>query len=77
MATVIEAAGNLLFTLILNSIRELYLQQLEAYRPIVADREGLAPRYVAVAAAIRAGDAAAATTQMDALAGLQEEAMRS
>lgn len=75
MATIIEAADNLVFTLILNSIRELYLQSLEDYRPIVADQEGLAPRYAAVAWAIANADPDAAAAEMDALAGAQEEAM--
>jgi DNA-binding FadR family transcriptional regulator len=77
MATVIDAARNVVFTLILNSIRELYLQSLEAFRPIVADRARLAPLYVAVAEAIGAEDPADATHAMEALAGIQEEAMRS
>src|SRR3954447_12772145 len=34
-ALLIDAAGNLVFTLILNSIRELYLAQLEQFRAIV------------------------------------------
>ena len=61
MATVIEAAGNLVFTLILNRIRELYLEHLEAFR---ADRRR--PRRArpaatrAVAEAIARGDADAA-----------------
>jgi GntR family transcriptional regulator, transcriptional repressor for pyruvate dehydrogenase complex len=76
MATVIDAAGNVVFTLILNSIRELYLENLETFRPIVADRDRLAPLYVDVAEAIRAQDATAATAAMDALAAIQEEAMR-
>ena len=75
MALVIAAARNLVFTLILNSIRELYLQDLRAYEPITADRETLSPLYVAVARAIRAGDGDAAAAAMQTLAGHQEEAM--
>lgn len=76
MATVIAAADNLVFTLILNSIRELYLQNLDAYRPIVADREGLAPRYQAVANAIAGRDPETAVAEMDKLAAAQEQAMQ-
>ena len=53
MATVIEAAGNLVFTLIVNSIRDVYLQRLEPFRAIVA-RPRRAAAYDAVAAAIDA-----------------------
>lgn len=72
MATVIQAADNLIFSLILNSIREIYLNDLERYAGIVADRD----RYVAVAAAIRLQDADAAELALATLAGQQEEAMR-
>ena len=75
-ATVIEAAGNLVFTLILNSIRALYLEQLERFRPIVADRERLAPHYMAAARAIEHGEAGAAAAVVERLTELQEEAMR-
>ena len=76
MATVIEAADNVVFTLILNSIRELYLQQLDAFAAIVADRELLAPLYTRVAEAVARRDAPAATAAMEELAAHQEEAMR-
>jgi DNA-binding FadR family transcriptional regulator len=75
MATVIDASHNLVFTLILNSIRELYLENLEAFRPIVADRDGLAPLFAAAAGAIADRRADAAETAMNALAGAQAEAM--
>ena len=38
MTTVIEAAGNLVFQLIMNSVRELYLPRIELFAPVVADR---------------------------------------
>ena len=66
MATVIEAAGNLVFALIVNSIRELYLEHLERFRPIVARRDELATPLCA--AAIAAGDAARARAAMTPLA---------
>ena len=71
MATVIEAAGNLAFSLIANSIRDVYLQRLDLFRPIV-ERPGEL-RYDAVAAAIEARDADAARAEMAALARAQEE----
>jgi len=70
MATVIESAGNLAFSLIANSIRDVYLEHLELFRAIVARREGL--DYTAVAAAIGAGDATGARAAMTAVASAQE-----
>jgi DNA-binding FadR family transcriptional regulator len=70
MATVIEAARNLAFSLIANSIRDIYLERLELFRAIVARRAGLG--YSAVAAAIAGGDAARARDAMTALASAQE-----
>ncbi|HEY6761339.1 MAG TPA: GntR family transcriptional regulator [Baekduia sp.] len=75
MATVIDAAGNLVFTLILNSIRELYLSHLERFRPIVTGRDELIPLYRRAARAIAAGDATRAATAIDRLAALQERRM--
>lgn len=75
MGTVIEAAGNLVFTLIINSIRELYLGQAERYRPIVIGRDELAPLYARAAAAIGDGDADEAAAAIEALAALQERRM--
>ena len=74
MATVIEASGNLVFSLILNSIREIYVDDLERYAPMVSD--DMRPLYRAVSDAIRARDADAAEQAMATLAGRQEEAMR-
>ena len=70
MATVIEAARNLAFSLIANSIRDVYLQRLELVRPIVERRGELG--YAAVASAIAAGDGARARAAMTALASAQE-----
>jgi DNA-binding FadR family transcriptional regulator len=70
MATVIEAAGNLAFSLIANSIRDVYLEHRELFRAIVERREGL--DYAAVAAAIADGDAARARAAMTSLASAQE-----
>ena len=71
MATVIEAAGNLAFSLIANSIRDVYLQRLELFRAIVERREEL--DYAAVAAAIAARRRRAARAAMTALASAQEQ----
>jgi GntR family transcriptional repressor for pyruvate dehydrogenase complex len=71
MATAIEAAGNLAFSLIANSIRDVYLQSLELFRAIVTRRDEL--DYAAVAAAIAAGDEGGARAAMTALASAQEQ----
>jgi GntR family transcriptional regulator, transcriptional repressor for pyruvate dehydrogenase complex len=70
MATVIEAAGNLVFSLIANSIRDVYLQRRDLFRAIVARRAEL--DYAAVAAAIGAGDADGSRAAMTTLASAQE-----
>jgi GntR family transcriptional regulator, transcriptional repressor for pyruvate dehydrogenase complex len=71
MATVIEAADNLAFALIANSIRDVYLERLDLFRPIV-ERPGEL-RYDLVATAIEAGDGEAARAAMTELARAQEE----
>jgi DNA-binding FadR family transcriptional regulator len=75
MQTLIDAAGNLIFQLIINSIRELYLGHLERFRPIVADRASTAPLYAAAAAAIAAGSAGGAADAVERLAAAQEARM--
>jgi GntR family transcriptional repressor for pyruvate dehydrogenase complex len=75
MASVIDAADNLVFRLILNSIRELYLGQQERFRPIVADRAELAPLYRRVARAIAAAEPGRAATAMERLAAAHEARM--
>lgn len=75
MATVIDASDNLVFSLILNSIRELYLSNLERFRPLVADREELLPLYERVAKAIEGGDATRAANAIEKLAAHQERRM--
>ncbi len=70
MATVIEAAGNLAFSLIANSIRDVYLQRLDLFRAIVARRAEL--DYAEVATAIATADPAAARAAMTTLAGAQQ-----
>ncbi len=75
MAAVIEAAGNLVFQLIMNSVRELYLPHAELFTALVARREQLLPLYAHVAETIEAGDADAAATATAALAEAQEARM--
>jgi GntR family transcriptional repressor for pyruvate dehydrogenase complex len=73
MATVIEAAANLAFSLIANSIRDVYLERLELLRALVTRRDE--QDYAAVAAAIGGGDAVAARATITALASAQERGL--
>jgi len=75
MSALVGAAGNLVFQLIMNSVRELYLPPSSAFAALVADRAELAPMYLAVAEAVGARDADRAVGQMDRLAGAQEARM--
>ena len=45
MAAIVEAAGNLVFRLIMNSVRELYLPRIAAFGGIIARRDDWAPLY--------------------------------
>jgi len=75
MAAVVDAAGNIVFQLIMNSVRELYLPRIGAFGGIVAHRDEWAPTYRRVAAAIRAGDGDWAANAIAELALAQEWAM--
>jgi DNA-binding FadR family transcriptional regulator len=75
MAAIVEAAGNLLFQLIMNSVRQLYLPNAAAFAAVVSEREQLIPLYASAAAAIEAGDADRAGEAIAALAAAQEERM--
>jgi GntR family transcriptional regulator, transcriptional repressor for pyruvate dehydrogenase complex len=75
MAAVVEAAENLVFQLIMNSVRELYLPHTDAFTALVALRAELAPLYARVAAAVRDADGDAAADAIGELAGAQEAAM--
>ena len=75
MSALVEAAGNLVFQLIMNSVRELYLPRSSAFTALVADRAELAPMYLAVAQAVGAHDADHAVGQMERLADAQEARM--
>ena len=73
MSELVEAGGNLVFVLILNSIRQLYLEHADAFNAVVQDLEGLAPLYRRAAVAVEAGSAGRAAGAVSRLAGLQEE----
>jgi DNA-binding FadR family transcriptional regulator len=68
----VEAAGNVVFQLITNSIRELYFENAEVFLPLLADHARLAPLYRRAALAVRAGDGARAAGAVRRLAEAQE-----
>jgi len=75
MSTVVQAAGNLILQLIMNSVRELYLPKMELFADVVGQRAELAPLYERAAAAIDRRDADAATEAIGRLTAAQESAM--
>lgn len=75
MAALVEAAGNLVFQLIMNSVRELYLPRIGAFGGIVAHRDAWAPLYAQAAGAIAARDGDAAADAIARLAAAQQREM--
>jgi GntR family transcriptional regulator, transcriptional repressor for pyruvate dehydrogenase complex len=71
MAALVEAAGNLVFQLTMNTVRELYLPRADAFAPLVADRRGLAKLYARVAESVSKGDADGAAAAIEQLAEAQ------
>ena len=71
-ATVVEASGNLVLTLITNTIRDLYFARLEQFRAIVTDRGELIRLYRRTASGIAKGEAGRAAGGAASLASLQE-----
>ena len=72
----VEAADNVVFVLILNSIRRLYFDRAELFHPLVADRERLTPLYARAAEAVADEDGEAAAAAVGELAAAQEEALQ-
>ncbi len=71
----VEAAGNVVLLLVMNSIREIYLQRAELFRAVVADHDRLAPLYVRAARAITRRQPDAARRAVAELATLQQRAL--
>jgi len=72
IAELVEASDNVVFVLVLNTVRRLYLEHAELLRAVVADRGELAPLYARAAKAIgeRVEDRAAGS--IAELAAVQE-----
>jgi GntR family transcriptional repressor for pyruvate dehydrogenase complex len=73
MTELVEASGNVVFVLILNSIRQLYFEWAELFRAVVRDHEQLAPLYRRAAVAIEAKAPARAAAAVGKLAAHQQE----
>lgn len=71
MAALVEAAGNLVFQLIMNSVRELYLSHADAFAALVAHRDELVALYARTADAVSARDGEGAVAAIDELAAAQ------
>jgi DNA-binding FadR family transcriptional regulator len=71
MAALVEAAGNLIFQLILNSVRELYVPHAQAFAALVAHRDQLAGLYARAAEAVSMADGEGAAAAVAELAAAQ------
>ena len=71
-----EAARNIVFVLVMNSIRQLYFERAELFGAVVAGREELVPLYRRAARAVEARKPAAAGRAVAELAGIQERRLR-
>ena len=69
---IVEAAGNVVFVLVMNLIRQLYFEQAELFRAVVSRHGELGPLYRAAAAAIERRDPAAAAGAVERIARAQE-----
>jgi GntR family transcriptional regulator, transcriptional repressor for pyruvate dehydrogenase complex len=67
MAALVEAAGNLVFRLVMNSVRELYLPHADAFAALVSGRAQLEPLYARAAQAVADKDSAGAGEAIEAL----------
>ncbi|HUA75306.1 MAG TPA: GntR family transcriptional regulator [Solirubrobacteraceae bacterium] len=72
MAALVESAHNLVFQLVMNSVRELYLPRAEAFAALVSGLEELAPLYVRAAEAVAARDGGAAAGAIGLLTSAQQ-----
>jgi GntR family transcriptional regulator, transcriptional repressor for pyruvate dehydrogenase complex len=68
----VTASANVVFRLVMNSIRNVYFEHAELFAAVVRDPASLAPHYERAAGAIDARDADAAEAAVTTLAGAQE-----
>jgi len=72
MAALVEAAENLIFQLVMNSVRELYLPRAQAFAALVSELEELVPLYLQVAEAVASRDREGAAEAIAELTAAQE-----
>ena len=70
-AVLIEAAGNVVYQLIANTIRDVYFEHLDFFRALVSRRGELVPLYARAARAVADGEADAAAAAVGELAEAQ------
>ena len=75
MSELVDAAGNVVFTLIMNSIRELYFERADLFRAVVGDAAELAPGYEQTAAAVARGEPDKAAAAIERLTAKQEQSL--
>src|SRR3954467_13591565 len=61
----VEAARNVVLLLVMNTIRDIYLQRGELFQAVVADRTELAPLYARAARAVERGQGDAAARAVE------------
>jgi len=75
MTELVEASGNVVFVLILNTVRRIYLDHASLFGAVVADHRELAPLYRRAATAIDGKAGSRAASAVARLAGEQERRM--
>lgn len=75
MTELVEASGNVVFVLMLNTVRKLYLEHAALFGAVVVGRDELAPLYRRAAHAVEGRSAARAASAVARLAGEQERHM--
>ncbi len=71
----VEAARNVVLLLVMNTIRDIYLQRGELFQSVVAERDELAPLYARTARAVERRQADAAGRAVEDLARAQQRAL--
>src|SRR3954452_7104218 len=71
----VEAARNVVLALVMNSIREIYLQRGELFAAVVSEHGELAPLYARAARAVARRQGAAAARAVEELATAQQRAL--
>ncbi len=72
MTELVDASGNVVFVLILNTVRRLYLENAHTFGAVVAEPAALTPEYQRAARAIADGAGGRAARALACLAGEQE-----